>query len=78
MVKQFKTLCMQNQVRKFDTIFNLLNERSKKLVAEGRMEGTQVIGGSEVSVRRQMTFAQWIARKPAERWAWAHDTTGAR
>ena len=38
---------------------------------------SQVVGGQAVVNRPRLTFAEWIAGKPVERWALLHDKEGA-
>lgn len=79
LVKRFKIMCVQNQVRKFNALFNQINERTRQMVTEEQSTGgVEIVGGHPVNTRRNMTFAQWVAGKPAEKWALAHDTDGSR
>ena len=82
LVKKFKGLCVQNQQSKFNQIWQELNEKTSKMVqAEQAKEDalrSQMVEGQTVRSRSRVTFAQWIAQKPAARWSLLHDTDGAR
>ncbi|XP_062218620.1 uncharacterized protein LOC133918660 [Phragmites australis] len=82
LVKRFKGLCLQNQQAKFNEIWRELNETTRKMMADQQAGEdqlrAQMVGGQTIVSRSRGTFSQWIAGKPAERWALIHDTHGAR
>jgi len=65
----FKRLCYQNQQRKFNALWKLLDELTAKQVAES---------SSSTSTRTAKPFSQWIQDKPKEKWALLYDTNGRR
>ncbi|XP_062196231.1 uncharacterized protein LOC133899268 [Phragmites australis] len=82
LVKKFKGLCLQNQQAKFNEIWRELNETTRKMMAQQEAQEdhlrTQMVGGQTIISRSRGTFSQWIAGKPAERWALFYDTHGSR
>jgi hypothetical protein len=82
LVKRFKGLCLQNQLSKFNQIWRELNDTTHKMMDDQQMKEdrlrSQMMEGQTVTSRSRMTFSQWIAGKPAERWALVYDTNGAR
>src|SRR5207237_1082462 len=82
LVMKFKGLCVQNQQSKFNQMWQELNEKTRSMVqAEQTKENalrSQMVEGQTIRSRSRVTFAQWIAQKPAARWALLHDTDGAR
>jgi hypothetical protein len=82
LVKRFKGLGLQKQRSKFNLIWRKLNDTTCKMMNDQQMEEdrlrSQMVEGQTVTSRSRMTFSQWIAGKPAERWELVHDTNGAR
>lgn len=82
LVKKFKIMCLQNQLRKFQALWNDIQQSTVKLVAEEEAQGQGLPDahgqGGPIVRRGMVTLAQWMAQKPAARWALAHDTEGAR
>jgi len=82
LVRKFKGLCLQNQQSKFNDIWRDLNETTRQMMQQQQqredMLQSQMVGGQAIVNRPRSTFAEWIAGKPAERWALLHDKEGAR
>jgi hypothetical protein len=59
-----------------------LNDITRKMMDDQQMKEdrlqSQMVEGQTVTSQSRMTFSQWIAGKPAERWALVHDTNGVR
>ncbi|WVZ95908.1 hypothetical protein U9M48_041614 [Paspalum notatum var. saurae] len=66
----FKRLCSQNQQRKFNAIWKLLDEFTAKHQA--------VNSSGSSSGRTTKPFSQWIQDKPKLKWALLYDTNGRR
>ena len=81
LVKRFKGLCLQNQHAKFNEIWRELYETNRKMMADQQEQEDhlrmQMVGEQTIVSRSRATFSQWIAGKPAERWALIYDTHGA-
>jgi len=89
----FKRLCSQNQERKFNIMWQKLNELTAKHSEVS--SGTSSTDQSHVpfplcplstdapttrrrSGRTMKTFSEWIEHKPREKWSLLYDTNGAR
>ncbi|WVZ86820.1 hypothetical protein U9M48_033546 [Paspalum notatum var. saurae] len=66
----FKSLCSQNQQRKFNAIWKLLGELTAK--------HQTATSSASSSARTAKPFSQWIQDKPKEKWALLYDTNGRR
>ncbi|WVZ78258.1 hypothetical protein U9M48_025999 [Paspalum notatum var. saurae] len=66
----FKSLCSQNQQRKFNAIWKLLDELTAK--------HQTATSSASSSARTAKPFSQWIQDKPKEKWALLYDTNGRR
>ncbi|WVZ71187.1 hypothetical protein U9M48_019803 [Paspalum notatum var. saurae] len=66
----FKSLCSQNQQRKFNAIWKLLDELTAKHQAP--------TSSASSSGRTAKPFSQWIQDKPKEKWTLLYDTNGRR
>ncbi|WVZ92841.1 hypothetical protein U9M48_038879 [Paspalum notatum var. saurae] len=66
----FKRLSSQNQQRKFNAIWKLLDELTAKQQAADPSESS--------TARATKPFSQWIQDKPKEKWALLYDTNGRR
>ena len=89
----FKRLCSQNQEKKFNVLWKILDEHTKKQAAELRRRGVNAedeeliamenVGVDGPNVRRRpgrliKSFSKWIEHEPKEKWALLHDEGGAR
>ncbi|WVZ79577.1 hypothetical protein U9M48_027142 [Paspalum notatum var. saurae] len=66
----FKSLCSQNQQRKFNAIWKLLDELTAK--------HQTATSSASSSARTAKPFSQWIQDKTKEKWALLYDTNGRR
>ena len=94
LTKMFKRLCDQNQQRKFDEIWNKLDDLTKKASDELAKKPVSPDPGEEPvsledvgldgpNVRRRRgramkTFSQWIENELKEKWCLMFDEGGAR
>ena len=69
---------MQNQQRKFDALWALLDEHSRKHVDE-RNKGpdSEPAGARGRASRNIECFSHWIEAVPLEKWSLLHETDGA-
>ena len=65
----FKRLCNQNQQRKFNALWKVLDELSRKHTEQVQPSSSS-IGGSTHS----KPFTHWIRDAPKEKWALLYDT----
>ena len=94
LMKLFKRLAMQNQQRKFDASWEMLEEHTRKHVVE-RNKRPLIPGAAQPErltplreldpphlMRRTSRdigcFSHWIEAEPLEKWSLLHDTDGAR
>ena len=80
LMKTFKTLCMQNQRRKFEAIWRELEEQTTRHTREfptEAWEGQQSVRGAS---RSPISFSEWINlhAPELEKWSQLYDTDGAR
>ena len=70
---------VQNQQRKFDALWALLDEHSRKHVDERNQEPeSEPAGATRRTSRNIECFSHWIEAVPLEKWSLLHDTDGAR
>ena len=62
----FKRLCTQNQQRKFDALWQVLDNMCAELLKE------------QASTSSRRHFTQWIKNAPKEKWSILYDTGGRR
>src|SRR5207237_7482771 len=76
----FKRLCAQNQQRKFNALWKLLDEMTAKHIEEREAKtsssnATQPAQSSGLAVK---PFTHWIRDAPKEKWSLLYDTDGSR
>jgi hypothetical protein len=89
----FKSLCVQNQQRKFDFMWQKLDELTSKYSEVSTHSARKQAEDAPVSLcaiptdksgtrrrsgRNTKNFSQWIENEPKEKWAMLYDTNGAR
>ena len=74
-INLFKRLCVQNQQRKFNAIWKMLDEMTAK--SEEAWASTSSRRQSQEEVCRR-PFSHWIRDAPNEKWSFLYDTDGCR
>src|SRR6266540_4603229 len=76
----FKRLCAQNQQRKFNTLWKLLDDMTAKQIAERepRASSANTTQATQSSASGPKPFTQWIQDAPKEKWSLLYDTDGRR
>src|SRR5437667_7706200 len=76
----FKRLCAQNQQRKFNTLWKLLDDMTTKQIAEreARVSSANTTQATQSSASGPKPFTQWIRDAPKEKWSLLYDTDGSR
>src|SRR5438128_6389041 len=76
----FKRLCAQNQQRKFNTLWKLLDDMTAKQIAEreARASSANTTQATQSSASGPKPFTQWIRDAPKEKWSLLYDTDGRR
>jgi hypothetical protein len=69
----FKRLCVQNQERKFNALWKMLDQ----MTAEQAKERARA-QSSEAALTESKPFSRWIAGQPKEKWSFLYDTDGMR
>ena len=94
LMKLFKRLAMQNQQRKFDALWKMLDDHTRKHVVE-RNKRPLIPGAAQperLTPLRELDpphltrrtsrdigcFSHWIEAEPLHKWSLLHDTDGAR
>ena len=75
LINLFKRLCVQNQQRKFNAIWKMLDEMTAK--SEEARASTSSRRQSQEEVCRR-PFSHWIRDAPNEKWSFLYDTDGCR
>ena len=71
----FKRLCTQNQQRKFNALWQMLDQLTAELV-KVRTSGTSQAVEARDSIEKP--FSHWIRGAPKEKWSFLYDTNGIR
>src|SRR5437762_7782713 len=76
----FERLCAQNQQRKFNTLWKLLDDMTAKQIAkrEARASSANTTQATQSSASGPKPFTQWIRDAPKEKWSLLYDTDGSR
>src|SRR5437762_1429582 len=76
----FKRLCAQNQQRKFNALWKLLDEMTAKHIKErhARVSSSNATQAAESSGSAVKPFTHWIRDAPKEKWSLLYDTDGSR
>lgn len=69
----FKRLCNQNQQRKFNALWKVLDELTRKQTEDGASSSNTAVQSVE-----SKPFSHWIRDAPKEKWALLYDTNGTR
>ena len=71
----FKRLCTQNQQRKFDTLWGIIDDMSAELLKSQASSSSRRRSTNSV-VGLAKPFSQWIDGAPKEKWSLLYDTDG--
>jgi hypothetical protein len=71
----FKRLCQQNQQRKFNALWKVLDDLTTKYLQTGVGSSSNASSSQSSSSR---PFSNWIQDAPKEKWALLYDTDGSR
>src|SRR6266540_3404229 len=76
----FKRLCAQNQQRKFNALWKLLDDMTAKHIEErkARASSSNTTQAAQSSGSAMKPFMQWIRDAPKEKWSLLYDTDGSR
>jgi len=73
----FKRLCAQNQQRKFDALWGIIDDMSAELLKSQASSSSRRRSTDSV-VGHSKPFSQWIDGAPKEKWSLLYDTDGRR
>ena len=73
----FKRLCTQNQQRKFNALWQMLDQLTAELV-KVRASGAGTSQAAEARDSIEKPFSHWIRGAPKEKWSFLYDTNGIR
>src|SRR5213075_1375176 len=75
-----KRLCAQNQQRKFNALWKLLDDMTAKHIEEreARASSSNTTQATQSSGLAVKPFTQWIRNAPKEKWSLLYDTDGSR
>ena len=73
----FKRLCTQNQRRKFNALWQMLDQLTAELV-KVRASGAATSQAAEARDSIEKSFSHWIRGAPKEKWSFLYDTNGIR
>ena len=73
----FKRLCTQNQQRKFDALWGIIDDISPELL-KSQTSSSSRRSSTDSLVRAAKPFTQWIDGAHKEKWSLLYDTDGRR
>ena len=73
----FKRLCIQNQQRKFNALWQMLDQLTAEQVKVSAA-GTSTSQAAEARNSIENPFSHWIRGAPKEKWSFLYDTNGMR
>ena len=73
----FKRLCTQNQQRKFNALWQMLDQLTAEQV-KARAAGTSSSQSADARASLEKPFSHWIRGAPKEKWSFLYDTNGMR
>ena len=71
----FKRLCTQNQQRKFDALWGIIDDMSAELL-KSQASSSSRRRSTDSLVGHAKPFSQWIDGAPKEKWSLLYDTDG--
>ena len=80
LMKTFKKLCSQNQLRKFRELWTVLDEATSSYSGDTRNAAEEQVSRGAGATRRVRNLSEWVSRHAPEldKWALVHDTDGRR
>ncbi|WVZ82417.1 hypothetical protein U9M48_029683 [Paspalum notatum var. saurae] len=78
LMDMFKRLCHENQQRKFNALWQLLDQLTLKHVEEAGETGGQHSQGQRRGRNSSKPFSNWISDAPKEKWSLLYDADGSR
>ena len=73
----FKRLCIQNQQRKFNALWQILDQLTTEKVKVRALE-TSTSQATKARDSIEKPFSHWIRGAPKEKWSFLYDTNGMR
>jgi hypothetical protein len=77
LMNMFKRLCIQNQQRKFNALWQMLDQLTAEHV-KARAAGTSSSLSAEARASIEKPFSHWIRDAPKQKWSFLYDTNGMR
>ena len=77
LMNMFKRLCIQNQQRKFNALWQMLDQLTAEQV-KARVAGSSSRLSAEERASIEKPFSHWIRGAPKEKWSFLYDTNGMR
>ena len=71
----FKRLCAQNQQKKFDALWSIIDDMSAELLKSQASSSSRRRSTDKV-IGHAKPFSQWIDGAPKEKWSLLYDTDG--
>ena len=73
----FKRLCTQNQMRKFDALWGIIDDMSAELLKSQTLSSSRR-RSTDSLVQAAKPFTQWIDGAPKDKWSLLYDTDALR
>ena len=77
LMNMFKRLCTQNQQKKFNALWQMLDQLTAEQVKAG-VAGSSSRQSAEERASIEKPFSHWIRGAPKEKWSFLYDTNGIR
>ena len=77
LMNMFKRLCTQNQQRKFNALWQMLDQLTAEQL-KARAAGTSSSQPTKERPSIEKPFSHWIRGAPKEKWSFLYDTNGMR